>query len=188
MLYAYDLASKARDPGKDVILSRNTRPLGLASDGITLWVSDYQDGQVYAYAVPGTARPPPARTSPCTPTTPRPAPCGPMAPRCGSPKTATAACTLTTCLSGLRDPGKDLTLHADNASSGGLWSDGVTMWVSDPEDGRVYAYRLSNGRRDASLDYTVADDSARVYGLWSDGWTLWVVDDGGDRVLAHHAW
>ena len=187
MLYAYDLASKARDPGRDVALSRNTRPLGLASDGITLWVSDYQDGQVYAYAVPGTASATGADVT--------------LHPDNASPSALwTDGATLWVAedsdgrlyaydlSDGLRDPGKDLTLHADNASSGGLWSDGVTMWVSDPEDGRVYAYRLSDGRRDASLDYTVSSDSARVYGLWSDGWTLWVVDDGGDRVLAHHAW
>ena len=184
MLYAYDLASKARNPGKDVALSRNTRPLGLASDGITLWVSDYQAGTVYAY--PGAASAP-----------------GPDVPLHAANASPSALWTDGATLwvaedtdgrlyaydlsDGLRAPGKDLTLHADNASSGGLWSDGVTMWVSDPEDGRVYAYRLSDGERDASLDYTVSGGSARVYGLWSDGWTLWVVDDGSDRVVGYRA-
>ena len=186
MLYAYDLASKARDAGKDVILSRNTRPLGLASDGITLWVSDYQAGTVYAYPVPGAA------SAPGPDVTLHPANASPSALWTDGATLWVAEDTEGRLYAyrlsdGLRAPGKDLTLHADNASSGGLWSDGVTMWVSDPEDGRVYAYRLSDGRRDASREYVVSGGSARVYGLWSDGWTLWVVDDGLDRVLAHHA-
>ena len=184
MLYAYHLATKARDPGKDVILSRNTRPLGLTSDGATMWVSDYQDGQVYAYDLATGA---PARSRDVT-----------LHAANASPSalwtdgaTLWAAEDTAGRLYAYRlpdstpDPAKDLTLHADNAAAGGLWSDGVTMWVSDPEDGRVYAYRLSDGGRDASREYDAG--GAAVYGLWSDGRTTWLADDGSDRLLAHHA-
>ena len=186
MLYAYDLASKARDVGKDVVLWRNTRPLGLASDGVTLWVSDYQAGTVYAYPVPGAA------SAPGPDVTLHAANASPSALWTDGATLWVAEDTdgrlyAYDLSSGLRAPGKDLTLHADNASSGGLWSDGGTMWVSDPEDGRVYAYRLSDGRQDARLDYDVGGAAMSVYGLWSDGWTLWVVDDGADRVVGYRA-
>ena len=187
MLYAYDLATKARVPGRDVALSRNPHPLGLASDGITLWVSDYQDGQVYAYPVPGAASAPGLDVA-LHPANPSPSALWTDGATLWVAEDSDGRLYAYTLSSGLRAPGKDLTLHADNASSGGLWSDGVTMWVSDPEDGRVYAYRLSDGRRDASKEYTVSDDSARVYGLWSDGTTMWMADDGGDRVLGYRAW
>ena len=187
MLYAYDLATKARVPGRDVALSRNPHPLGLASDGITLWVSDYQDGQVYAYPVPGAASAPGPDVT-LHPANPSPSALWTDGATLWVAEDSDGRLYAYTLSSGLRAPGKDLTLHADNASSGGLWSDGVTMWVSDPEDGRVYAYRLSDGRRDASKEYTVSDDSARVYGLWSDGTTMWMADDGGDRVLGYRAW
>ena len=186
MLYAYDLAGKARDPGKDVVLWRNAQPLGLASDGITLWVSDYRDGTVYAYPVPG------ASSAPGPDVTLHANNASPSALWSDGATLWVAEDTdgrlyAYDLSDGSRAPGRDLTLHADNTSSGGLWSDGETMWVSDPEDGRVYAYRLSDGRRDARLDYDVSGEAARVYGLWSDGWTLWVVDDGADRVVGYQS-
>ena len=186
MLYAYDLAGKARDPGKDVVLWRNAQPLGLASDGVTLWVSDYRDGTVYAYPVPGASSAP-APDVTLHPANPSPSALWTDGATLWAAEDTDGRLYAYDLSDGSRAPGRDLTLHADNASSGGLWSDGVTMWVSDPEDGRVYAYRLSDGRRDAGLDYDVSGEAARVYGLWSDGWTLWVVDDGADRVVGYQS-
>ena len=54
-LYAYTLSTKARDPGRDfntLSAAGNNDPLGLWSDGITLWVADPGDDKIYAYKMP----------------------------------------------------------------------------------------------------------------------------------------
>ena len=45
-----------------------------------------------------------------------------------------------TLATGRRDTTKDVTLDADNTGAQGLWSDGTTLWVSDFEDNKLYAY------------------------------------------------
>ena len=79
----------------------------------------------------------------------------------------------------------------------GLWSDGVTMWVSD--DGaakaRLLAYDLATFERDSSKDFTpaslgighvdVAEQCGNPSGIWSDGNTMWVLDTVYGRLLAY---
>ena len=51
-LYAYDLASKARDASKDfdtLADAGNYQPQGIWSDGTTMWVVDRFDYKLYAY-------------------------------------------------------------------------------------------------------------------------------------------
>ena len=42
----------------------------------------------------------------------------------------------------VRDSGKDITLSTDNGDPKGIWSNGTVMWVSDEDDGKIYAYRM----------------------------------------------
>ena len=54
-IYAYDLASKARDASKDfdtLAGAGNAHPRGIWSDGTTMWVVDWDHSQVYAYNMP----------------------------------------------------------------------------------------------------------------------------------------
>ena len=63
---------------------------------------------------------------------------------------------------GDRDASKEFSLHADNASPGGMWSNGTTVWLADLDDAKLYAYTLKDdpdtigpdekGQRDASKD------------------------------------
>ena len=63
---------------------------------------------------------------------------------------------------GDRDVSKEFSLHADNASPGGMWSNGTTVWLADLDDAKLYAYTLKDdpdtigpdekGQRDASKD------------------------------------
>ena len=76
---------------------------------------------------------------------------------------------------------------ARNTNPWGIWSDGLTMWVADFVDKKIYAYDLANKERDASKDF---DTLARAgnytpYGLWSDGETMWVVDRFGAKLEAY---
>ena len=72
------------------------------------------------------------------------------------------------------------------ASCSGLWSDGVTVWVSDDYDDKIYAYSLADGSRRPAKDIDTlgsagAGDSTA---LWSDGRTMWVSDHEDDRIYA----
>ena len=56
-LYAYTLASGARDTTKDISLdSANADPQGIWSDETTIWVADDGDDKLYAYALSGGTR------------------------------------------------------------------------------------------------------------------------------------
>ena len=66
----------------------------------------------------------------------------------------------------LRSPG--------NASPTGAWSNGVTMWIADSNDGKLYAYTLADGARDADKDITLESNNSNPVGIWSDDTTIWV--------------
>ena len=58
-IYAYSLATKARDVGKDfdtLAAAGNGNPLGIWSDGTTMWVADWLDAKIYAYSMATKAR------------------------------------------------------------------------------------------------------------------------------------
>ena len=52
-IYAYDMATKARVPGKDFETLRSPGR-SIWSDGVTMWVSgsDYDSTKIYAYHMP----------------------------------------------------------------------------------------------------------------------------------------
>ena len=75
----------------------------------------------------------------------------------------------------VRGPGSQasslgFSLAPENGGPSGIWSDGETAWVADVEDGRLYAYRLSDGSREPGRD--IGTDPGPM-GLWSDGETMW---------------
>ena len=104
-------------------------------------------------------------------------------------------CVLTTGESATES--KDFDTHPDNSSTGGLWSDGDTIWVgSGGSTPTLYAYRLKDdpdttdsdekGQRDASKDITLADTNESVDGVWSNGTdTVWVVDSFDTMLYAY---
>ena len=85
-----------------------------------------------------------------------------------------------------RLPDKDInTLSAaGNNDPEGIWSDGVTMWVADDVDDKLYAYTLSSGERDADKDFNTLSGSRNGSpgGLWSDGESIYV-SDWNDRLI-----
>ncbi len=139
-LYAYTLATGARDTTKEFNLSgANTNMLGVWSDGTTIWVGDHHHDKLFAY-------------------------------------------TLAT---GARDTTKEFNLSGSNDAPQGLWSDGTTIWVTDSRDRKVYAYTLSTGARDTNKEFNLTGVIA-PRGLWSDGTTIWVPGSGvGERVYAY---
>ena len=186
-VYAYNLATKARDDSKDVSLSGTVIPVTLGSDGTTMWVADViTTSKLFAYSISGKSR---DASKDITLHTDN-------ANTFGLWSNGTTiwvgdgtddyiyAYTIST---GTRDTGKEIDLHSDNDKVGGLWSDGVTMWVSDHDDDKLYAYNLSDGSRIAAKDYNSLDSqSDLVYGIWSDGTTMWVADNTTDKLYAYH--
>ncbi|WP_420625190.1 hypothetical protein [Candidatus Poriferisodalis sp.] len=69
----------------------------------------------------------------------------------------------------------DVSLHSDNAAPRSLWSDGVTLWVGDDHDEKVYAYELAGGSRVPSKD--IAGVSAEAFLVTGFGDRLWTGDE-----------
>ena len=80
-----------------------------------------------------------------------------------------------------------LWVPAGNSHPSGMWSDGVTMWVADSVDDKIYAYRMSDKSRDSGKDFNtlVAAGNGVSQGIWSDGVTMWVGDYADGYVYAY---
>ena len=94
-------------------------------------------------------------------------------------------------------------LDSANDDPRGIWSDGVTVWVSDDGAKRLFAYRLPAPEgpaaedaepqdlervRDEEFPKTVlsraSNNSPR--GIWSDGDVMYVADESDDRVYSYN--
>ena len=76
-----------------------------------------------------------------------------------------------------------------NDRPAGIWSDGTTMWVSDTDDEKLYAYAMSDMSRDSSKDYdslgTATLENSFPTALWSDGVYMYVLDRTDDVIFAY---
>ena len=80
----------------------------------------------------------------------------------------------------LNDRGIPASALTGNSYPGGLWTDGVTLWVTDITDKMIYAYDLETRTRDTSREFSssnlaVANGEVAPWGIWSDGATMWVL-------------
>ena len=143
-IYAYDLATMARDAAKDfetLKAAGNASAWGIWSDGTTMWVVDAEDTRIYAYDLETRSR----------------------------------------------DSSKDFNTldSAGNDYPIGIWSDGTTAWVSDWHDDKLYAYDLVAKNRVATKDIdNVGSGNIYPYGIWSDGETIWVAEERDDVLRA----
>ncbi len=192
-LYAYVLATGARDGDKDIDTLRaagNNRPRGIWSDGATIWVADWTHDKLYAYVLATGARDGDKDIDTLDAV-------GNTSPEGIWSDGATMwvadgvddklyAYVLAT---GARDGDKDIdTLDAvGNTRPEGIWSDGATMWVADWMDRKLYAYVLATGARDRDKDFDtlVAAGNTTVSGIWSDGATMWVADWSDNKLYAY---
>ena len=70
----------------------------------------------------------------------------------------------------------------------GVWSDGVTVWVVDSADKKVYAYNAGTKARDSGKDFGTLSAAGNddPVGIWSDGTTVWIGDSVDDKVYAYN--
>ena len=78
-------------------------------------------------------------------------------------------------------------LDAGNSGPWGMWSDRATVWVSDEDGGKIYAYNMNSMARDSDNDFDTLDDADnnRPTGIWSDGATMWVADYDDGKIYAY---
>lgn len=92
-----------------------------------------------------------------------------------------------------RDATKDIDLPAGNY--GGIWSDGVTMWIVDYSFGTtardgLMAFNLLTRLRSTENDFSSTLDNTNVIllDIWSDGTTLWILESrsGSAKLAAYN--
>ena len=175
---------KARLPERDIDTiaeAGNTNPMGLWSDGTTLWVVDNGDNHVYAYRLADGER-----------DADRDIEAASAAPATGLWSDGETlwvlgyygGATAYVLATAARDAGKDL-LGLGGAAAVEMWSDGETAWVVRDRHGIVEAHGLATGARAAERDVVLDAANGRPAGLWSDGTTLWVADTAADRLFGY---
>ena len=182
-----DYGWKAVDDLDGLLTAGNASPIGIWSDGATIWVADDIDDKIYAYNTDGT------RDSNKDFDTLDAA--GNNTPRgiWSDGETMWVADIDDETIYAYRmsdkarDDDKDFdTLDpAGNDNPNGIWSDGETMWVADFTDNKIYAYN-TDGTRDSDKDFdTLAAGNTRPRGIWSDGETMWVADSSDGKIYAY---
>ena len=88
-----------------------------------------------------------------------------------------------------------------NGNARGIWSDGVTLWVSDHGAKRLFAYRLpvppdaAEAHQDGqALERVLNEEFTRLsrasnnspHGIWSDREVMYVADESDDRVYTYN--
>ena len=187
------VAAQERLPALDLELDEENRwgANGIWSDGTTMWVADWFDGKLYAYALATGTRDPGQDFDTLIAA-------GNDSPRGIGSDGATMwvaegwmlyAYSLAT---KARDPAKDF--GYDQLVGGGLprklWSNGTTMWASagfSRSDAKLGAYTLATESRDAAKDFDTlaAAGNDDPEGIWSDGTTMWVADSDDAKLYAY---
>ncbi len=87
--------------------------------------------------------------------------------------------------SGKRIQEREFELDETNRAPRGLWSDGVTIWVSDSGQDRLFAYKLESGERLQDRELALVGQNGAARGIWSDGKLMWVLDANQDALFAY---
>ena len=193
-LYAYTLATGARDTTKEFDLTGIQQPYGPWSDGTTVWVSDYQADRLLAYTISTGVRDSAKEFGLAERTVFDE---GNNDPRgCWSDGTTMWVVDITedivyayTLATGARVSAKQFGLAESNivlnSSPQGIWGDGTTMWVVDFTDDKLYAYTLATGARDSAKEFDLNSLNSVPRGCWSDGTTMWVADSTDLRLYPY---
>ena len=173
-IYAYDLATKSRVEARDFTgVGYNASTLrGLASDGEIMWIAD---SSVPLVGPQFSSLTPPVYAN--------------LRAYYLNSKAEVRSARIPLHLSGVVDGALVDFYHV--AQPAGVWTDGATIWVSDQEDGKIYAFDAWTKLRRSSRDFNTlsAAGNRRPAGIWSDGVTMWVANNGdasGDKVFSYN--
>ena len=168
----------------------NVAPVGIWSDGTTMWVADYLEEKIYAYDM-GTKARVPGKDFNTLKVAGNTWPQGIWS----DGTTMWVADYLEEKIyaydmgTKARVPEKDFnTLKvARNVWPRGIWSDGATMWVADSLNSKIYAYDMATRARVPEKDFNTLEAARNVWprGIWSDGATMWVADSLNSKVYTY---
>ena len=201
-IFAYDMATKAHKPTEDfdtLDAVGNDTPGGIWSDGTTMFVLDERYRNIYAYDMATKQRDRDKEVWGMWRALPRFSQDiwsdgdNMWVAKCCGPSSHGVLAYLFD--ADLRVEDKDIrstVLHANlNNQPFGIWADETTMFVSDINDGIVYAYWKTWGVPQPGRNIQLnplqrgADDGWGPRGIWSDGFTMWVADRSTDAIYAY---
>ena len=182
---------RAQDDFDTLVAAGNNSPVGLWSDGTTMWVAEDHDplDRLFAFARDTRLRDPDKDFK-----TLRAASNTNVRGIWSDGMTMWVADAYDEKLYGYAmdtrrwDSGKDINslVQEGNGSPGDIWSDGETIWVVDKSVPKLYAYRLATGERDSAKDFnTLAGDHSARNAVWSDRTTIWIGDSGKEELYAY---
>ena len=158
-VYAYTITSGSsfgtRDTSKEFNLDTKDSitalimPMGMWSDGSTMWLVGNVREEIYAYNVSSTGTFGARETAKeCSLFSEYSRPNGMWSDGstvwvADSEEDRIFAYALTSSGCGARQPLREIRLANENSDPWGIWSDGETLWVADEDNDKVYAYILS---------------------------------------------
>ena len=205
-LYAYTLATGARDATKDISLhSDNDSPTGIWSDEATIWVADDEDDKLYAYALSGGTRQDGTNSTDDKEFDLHAANGDPAGiwsdgttiwvANSNAPRKVFAY----TLSGGANDTDKEF---VPNWNPVGIWAHGTTMWaindVGSTVGNRVEAYTIdlnpdgtagpNHGLWDTDKQFAPrSTDGTTPVGIWSDGkGAVWITAPDSPKVESQH--
>ena len=182
---------RAQDDFDTLVAAGNNSPVGLWSDGTTMWVAEDHDplDQLFAFARDTRLRDPDKDFK-----TLRAASNTNVRGIWSDGMTMWVADSADEKLYGYAmdtrrwESGKDINslVLGGTGSPGDIWSDGETIWVVDKSVPKLNAYRLATGERDSAKDFnTLAGDHSARNAVWSDRTTIWIGDSGQEELYAY---
>ena len=198
-LFAYKKSDGTRDDGdngKDIDLdANNADPQGIWSDGTTMWVSDSTDNKLYAYKLSLEAGETDPRDSGKDIVLAKTTMDKPSDEELNKGEEAAQKVARNEELNETEEAALGVYLkwqtelkNNDNSHPEWIWSDGVTMWVSDSVDNKLYAYDLVAKTYVSAKDVSLAGRASRntsPTGMWADGASLWIADSDDGKIYAH---
>ncbi|WP_420623233.1 fibronectin type III domain-containing protein [Candidatus Poriferisodalis sp.] len=197
-IFAYKRVDGSRDSGKDfetLHAAGNRDARGMCSDGTTMFVADSDDDKVYAYKMSDESHDSAkditlaAANSEATGVW-----CNAGTIWVANDATGSGNKVFAYKRSDrTHDSAKDMeSLFVSSAAADenaqeprGLWSNATTMFATDSEDDKVYAFKLSDESQDSSKNIALDSGNDAARGLWFDGRVLWVVDATDDKLYAY---
>ncbi len=206
LLYAYEVATRRHDEPESISLDNfgNQHAAGIWSNGQTMWVVDDDEDKVFAYQLQGSPLTLDGKRITLRETNKEfnlASANGDAVGIWSDGETMWVAdahdhnlyAYQLTAGSGFgqRDTSKDLylSLSTGHATATGIWSNGRTIWIADPDDDKLYAYRLTAGDgfgdREPAKDIDLASGNGAPLGIWSDGVNMWVADIAADKIFGY---
>ncbi len=154
-------------------------PTGVWGNGTTLWVTDIDGSQVYAYNRDGTRDT--SKEIALIAENDHPTGIWSDGETMWVADGRDAKLYAYRLSDGMRVDSRDINASAGRGALNSVWSDGETVWVGSVVDSHLFAYRLADGVRASSRDLLLGTSSL---GHWSDGVTWWISDGVNPRVFA----